>query len=409
MTTNTVPYDVRVLRHVLESCDWLASRGRDGLRKLQEYARETRYHDGDARHELVPLPAHWSRAIPLHGAVMNGHAASTLPYLVEALGAPVGGVCPRNGNTPCHTAVVWGHLNVVAYLLARGARHDAKNDNGFDLVTLCRRRQERLVSGSEVDRAYYTRNGVPLQALVEEGAKLTRLLEGVARAGGWDAWARPRATRSRVVALAAPWLRANELRRDLAVLRANCKGLEKLEVVPDKPRRRRRERRDKVDKRMSLAGPAAAAAARATVALADLPLPEALETADLAGEQFARALRWLGAATVDDARDLDRTEVARVDGLTSAERRKLWLFVAAAIARRDDAVAAAERAALEDAAEPPPPIRVDAKVALLLLEAMPEGPVSVIARFAYAARCPIIDARPVEDEKILAAVRCMKM
>ena len=55
------------------------------------------------------------------------------------------------------------------------------------------------------------------------------------------------------------------------------------------------------------------------------------------------------------------------------------------------------------------PIRVDAKVALLLLEAMPEGPVSVIARFAYAARCPIIDARPVEDEKILAAVRCMKM
>ena len=96
-------------------------------------------------------------------------------------------------------------------------------------------------------------------------------------------------------------------------------------------------------------------------------------------------------------------------GLTSAERRKLWLFVASAISKRDDAVAAAERAALEDAAEPPPPVRVDAKVALALLEAMPEGPVSVIARFAYAARVPVIDTRPVADATVLAAVRIMKM
>ena len=99
-------------------------------------ARETKWHDGDARHERVALPENWSRAIPLHGAVMNGHYQSTLPYLVETLGAPVGGVCPRDGNTPCHTAVVWGHLHVVAYLLARGARHDAKNDHGFDLAAL---------------------------------------------------------------------------------------------------------------------------------------------------------------------------------------------------------------------------------------------------------------------------------
>ena len=406
---STITYEVRVLRHVLESCDWLASRGRDGLAKLKEMARETKWHDGDARHERVALPENWSRAIPLHGAVMNGHYQTTLPYLVETLGAPVGGVCPRDGNTPCHTAVVWGHLHVVAYLLARGARHDAKNDHGFDLAALARRRQERLERGSDIDRAYYTRNGVPLQALIEEGARLTRLLEGVARAGGWDAWARPRATRSKVVAAAAPWLRANGLRRDLAALRANCKGMEKLEVVPEKPRRRRRERRDKVDKRMALAGPAAVAAARAAVAASDPALPDALFKADLGGEQFARALRWLGAATVDDTRDLDRTEVARVDGLTSAERRKLWLFVASAISKRDDAVAAAERAALEDAAEPPPPVRVDAKVALALLEAMPEGPVSVIARFAYAARVPVIDTRPVTDDAVLAAVRIMKM
>ena len=31
---STITYEVRVLRHVLESCDWLASRGRDGLAKL---------------------------------------------------------------------------------------------------------------------------------------------------------------------------------------------------------------------------------------------------------------------------------------------------------------------------------------------------------------------------------------
>ena len=223
---STITYEVRVLRHVLESCDWLASRGRDGLAKLKEMARETKWHDGDARHERVALPENWSRAIPLHGAVMNGHYQTTLPYLVETLGAPVGGVCPRDGNTPCHTAVVWGHLHVVAYLLARGARHDAKNDHGFDLAALARRRQERLERGSDIDRAYYTRNGVPLQALIEEGARLTRLLEGVARAGGWDAGARPRATRSQGRRRRRPGS-GNGLRRDLAALRANCKGMEK--------------------------------------------------------------------------------------------------------------------------------------------------------------------------------------
>ena len=43
---STITYEVRVLRHVLESCDWLASRGRDGLAKLKEMARETKWHDG---------------------------------------------------------------------------------------------------------------------------------------------------------------------------------------------------------------------------------------------------------------------------------------------------------------------------------------------------------------------------
>ena len=53
---STITYEVRVLRHVLESCDWLASRGRDGLAKLKEMARETKWHDGDARPERVALP-----------------------------------------------------------------------------------------------------------------------------------------------------------------------------------------------------------------------------------------------------------------------------------------------------------------------------------------------------------------
>ena len=98
-----------------------------------------------------------------------------------------------------------------------------------------------------------------------------------------------------------------------------------------------------------------------------------------------------------------------MDGRWGAGRGKRWLVVASAVARGDAAVAAAGRAALEDAAEPPPPVRVDAKVALALLEAMPEGPVSVIARFAYAARVPVIDTRPVADDAVLAAVRIMKM
>ena len=75
-----LPYERRVLRHMLESCDWLASRGLGGLKKLRELAAQREANDGGMGHPLVTLPKGWARGVPLHGAAMNGHVATTLPY-----------------------------------------------------------------------------------------------------------------------------------------------------------------------------------------------------------------------------------------------------------------------------------------------------------------------------------------
>ena len=120
---------------------------------------------------------------------MNNHVATTLPFLVEDLGVGLESPEKKAGNRPAHTAVIWGHNDVVAYLLARGARHDAENLEGMTLAPMARRRQALLVGGTQAERAYYARNGVPLDYLVDEGARLVRMLDGVEHAGSWDAWA----------------------------------------------------------------------------------------------------------------------------------------------------------------------------------------------------------------------------
>ena len=60
---------------------------------------------------------------------------------------------------------------------------------------------------------------------------------------------------------------------------------------------------------------------------------------------FPRALRWLSATTVDDVRGLERDEVSQVDGPSSADRRKLWLFCVAQREALEAAVADATRVA----------------------------------------------------------------
>ena len=55
---------------------------------------------------------------------------------------------------------------------------------------MARRRQHLLESGTPQERAFYARNGVPLEALVAEGLVLVRMLDGVeAHGGSFEKWA----------------------------------------------------------------------------------------------------------------------------------------------------------------------------------------------------------------------------
>ena len=413
MTTNALSYEERVLRRQLENADWLGSRGLDGLDKLKALVLQEEANDGGMGHPNVALPPEWWRGIPLHGAVMNNHVTTTLPFLVEDLGIGLESPEHKAGNRPAHVAVIWGHNDAVAYLLARGARHDAPNNDGVALAAMARRRQALLVSGTQAERAYYARNGVPLDFLVMEGERLVRLLDGVERCGSFHAWAAGGVERP-LVAKAAPWLLAAKRRTDLFVVRecAVRQGLKSFEATRT-AKEKKGPSKAQLKKRLLAAEAEARRDAAARVAADDAPLPEALAAAGLGEDQFATALRWLDASTLAEARTLDRSEVARVDGLDSKERRELWLFVAAQIKAATDAQdAAVEKVrALADrarkAAEPPKLLDTKAGIAFRL--DLPVGCFAAVARYAYNARPRPPPALPVADARVLAAVKAMKI
>ncbi|KAH8060236.1 hypothetical protein JL722_5202 [Aureococcus anophagefferens] len=362
MTTNTLTYDERVLRRQLENADWLGSRGLDGLDKLRALVKLTEANDGGMGHPLVALPREWYRAIPLHGAVMNNHVATTLPFLVEDLGVGLESPEKKAGNRPAHTAVIWGHNDVVAYLLARGARHDAENSEGMTLAPMARRRQALLVGGTQAERAYYARNGRRLDLFL---------------------------VRACAVAMGVKSFEAKEQKKKKGPSKATLK------------------------KRAAEEEKAAVEAAEAAVESSDPPLQAALDAAGLGEEQFSRALRWLGATTIAEARDLDRGDVGRVDGLESKERRSLWLFVADRLKQltdaRDGAVAAAREKAARALAAAEPPKLLDNKAGIMFRLECPVGCFALVAKFAYNARPRPPPPRPITDERLLAAVAGMKI
>ncbi|KAH8068308.1 hypothetical protein JL721_6884 [Aureococcus anophagefferens] len=345
MTTNTLTYDERVLRRQLENADWLGSRGLDGLDKLRALVQLTEANDGGMGHPLVALPRRWYRAIPLHGAVMNNHVATTLPFLVEDLGVGLESPEKKAGNRPAHTAVIWGHNDVAL-----------------------------LVGGTQAERAYYARNGVPLDYLVD-GARLVRMLDGVENAGSWDAWASGGVARP-LVARAAPWLLAAQRRLDLFLVRACAVAMGVKSFEAKEQKKKKGPSKATLKKRAAEEEKAAVEAAEAAVESSDPPLQAALDAAGLGEEQFSRALRWLGATTIAEARDLDRGDVGRA-------------------AR---ALAAAE-----------PPKLLDNKAGIMFRLECPVGCFALVAKFAYNARPRPPPPRPITDERLLAAVAGMKI
>jgi hypothetical protein len=361
---------------------------------------ETEAGDGDGE-ALVALPRGWARAIPLKGACMNGHV-QMLAYLVDVCRADVDLVDEETGDTATHVAVSWGRLDCVAWLLARGARHDVRDRAGLTLAGAARRRLELLDRGDEAFAERLRARGMDIDALREEGAQLAKLLGAVERAGGWSAFAAKFPQRPRV-RRAAPWLGAASDRAALAVAFANAVRAEKpVRVVEVKTTAaQQRKRANALSKRIAAAEHAAAVAAKASIRADDPPLEVALLNAGLTssapGEHnlvdpvFPRALRWLNATTVDDVRSLEREEVSQVDGPSSADRRKLWLFCVAQREALETAVTEATRTAVAEVRELEAVKRaaarpVDPRAALAFR--VPEACFVRVARFLYHAPRP---------------------
>ncbi|KAJ1454515.1 hypothetical protein M885DRAFT_521796 [Pelagophyceae sp. CCMP2097] len=412
MTEYAASYEVRALRRVLEQCDYLASRGPDGLKPLRALVKLTESNDGGMGHPVVPLPASWSRGVPLHGAVMNGHLSS-LKFLVEELKVRVDWQDVKTGNTAVHEAIIWGRLPEVAYLLARGASHETQNGEGWAPAPMARRRQNLLESGTDEERAYYVRGGVPLQALVDEGLRLCAVLDGVVACGSFEAWAVQHLALP-LVADAAPWLVARERRLEFCVLRVQAAKLDELKVVvhqlPKPPSKA------VLKKRTADAEALAAAKAAAHVTNGDFVLQEALEKQDLGAENVLRAVRWLNCQSIQDTRALKREEVAAVDGLASAERRKLWLFVAGEQEKMATVVLTARKRAaadvLRDAKVEAPKNPLDDAAAgfaaLALTGDLPDPIFRNIAYFAWKAAEPP-PLGPQCDGALLEAVQSMRI
>lgn len=406
-------YQQKALRRQLSAADYLGSRGADGIDALRRLASEAKASDGDGQ-ALVGLPQNWHRAIPLKGACMNGHVR-TLAYLVDECRVDIDVVDEATGDTAAHVAVAWGRLDAVAWLLARGARHDIRDGADLTLAGAARRRLELLDRGDEAFSGRLRARGMDIDALREEGAQLAKLLSAVEAAGSWARFAAKFPHRLRV-RRAAPWLGVASDRASFAVAFANAaRGKQAPAVVEVKTTAAsQRKRANALSRRVAAAEAAAATAARAAVRGADPPLDVALLAAGLTsaapGEHnlvdpvFPRALRWLSATTVDDVRGLERDEVSQVDGPSSADRRKLWLFCVAQREALEAAVADATRVAAAEvraleAAKRAASRPVDARAAIAFR--VPEACFVRVARYLYFARRPPSKPPPLDAELLV--------
>ena len=169
-------YPSKVLQRALSTADYLASRNLDGLAALKRHCAQTSGKEGDHPDlPIAPLPDGWPRAIPLKGACMTGSLA-TLAYLFER-GADPDLVDVVSGDTACHVAVAWGRVDAVAYLLARGARHDISDGDGLTLAGAARRRQKLLERGDAAFAERLRSRGMDIDALRDEGRGLVKLLD----------------------------------------------------------------------------------------------------------------------------------------------------------------------------------------------------------------------------------------
>lgn len=198
--------DSETLNH-LRTCRTLSGQGAAGVVQLRRKVEET-------------PDAPWVRRIPLTDAVMSD-SISCLRFLVDEV--QVDTLNARiDGYTPLQKAVIWGRLNVMVYLLSRGA--DLLLEGGSSVVDMARLRQQRLQEaldqagdGAEFEGFSITKTRI--EPLLEEGRGMLQVLEGIESYGSYQAWAEHNGDHPLVKRYSHD-IRSSEPRYQLCVLRA---------------------------------------------------------------------------------------------------------------------------------------------------------------------------------------------
>lgn len=173
------------------------------------------------RREVEASPdAPWVRRIPLNEAVKCDNLPC-LRYLVDevkvrTLNARI------TGYSPLQLSIIWGKLDIMVYLLSRGAQPMLEGESS--VVDMARLRQQRLEealaqSGDGAEFEGFTITRSRMEPLIEEGLAMLEVLEGVESYGSYPAWAEHNG-RHPLVRRFSKDIRSSEPRYQLAVLRA---------------------------------------------------------------------------------------------------------------------------------------------------------------------------------------------
>jgi len=190
------------LTKCLNRVDYLGSRGLSGLGALKNYvARHRRKAERTPDRSNKEMLA-WFKIAPLHGAVMNGHVDTTLPYIVDEMGASLNTI-NEHGNTALHHSVIWGRNACIVWLLERGANITIQNKEGDTPLGMAYIRQHRL-NDKELQSTNVGR--LDRDVMIREGLELVRILSEVNDCGSYFLWAKKN-PRHELVTMYSPWSR----------------------------------------------------------------------------------------------------------------------------------------------------------------------------------------------------------
>lgn len=287
---------------LLAECYALSGRGLQGFKLLQRKLQDS--SQGTS----------WERVIHLNNAVMTGNM-TIARYLVDVVGVKTLNVA-RKGYTPLQMAVVWGQLELMVYLLTRGA--DLMMNTSDSVVDQCRLRQARLQASldhaAELPGEYFGLDRSQIVSLFENGKVMLEVLEGVQSAGSYYSWAC--SNRQHQMVKRFSWnLGDAEPRRRLAVLRslvlAGRAGLrpaaEREEIVAEMQQPIPEEEKSQ---------PLADALAQIGLGIRTREIQDALQACTVAQLQEKRLLR-----------EEFEAQLCHVKALTDGEIRRLWRFI----------------------------------------------------------------------------------